>query len=70
MTHLDIIQLLGGPAKIAGVLGCHHSQPVRWKETGIPPRRWKAVAQMAAANGQPQVTVAALAASAPEVEAA
>jgi hypothetical protein len=66
MQHHDIIQTLGGPAKLAEALGCHHSQPVRWKESGIPPRRWKAVAQVAQAAGHAEITVAALAAAAPD----
>ena len=70
MDHAAIIDALGGPAKVAAALRCHHAQPVRWRVSGIPPRRWKAVAELAAAAGLLNITVAVVAASAPERDAA
>lgn len=66
MKHDEIIDALGGPMKLAADLGCHHSQPVRWKATGIPPRRWRAVENLAVSAGVDGITVAIIAAGAPD----
>nr|WP_082493656.1 YdaS family helix-turn-helix protein [Massilia sp. Leaf139] len=34
----DLIESLGGPAKLAARLGCSVQRVQNWKERGIPPR--------------------------------
>jgi hypothetical protein len=55
--------------KVASGLGCHHSQPVRWKVSGIPPRRWRAVEAIAIQAGRTDITVATIAADVPAIAA-
>ena len=51
MRHRTLIAKLGGPGKVAGLLGLSPNTPCKWRTRGIPPEYWLALARAAREQG-------------------
>ena len=65
MNVSQIIEKLGGPAEATELLGVSRALLYRWEADGIPGKRWKQIARIAAMNGIKGLTVETLAAAEP-----
>jgi hypothetical protein len=62
--HAQLIDALGGNAKVGAALGRHNSTVSRWRVNGITPRAWPAVVRLAGAAGI-RITVEQIEATSP-----
>ena len=69
MTHAEIIQLLGGPTKLAAQLGLSSATAMHWPRRGIPALHWPLVEQTAMQAGHTHITTQMLRETRPVVDA-
>lgn len=68
MKHRTLIEQLGGPGKVADLLGTAPNTPCKWGDRGIPAAHWPAMASAARKIGIP-ITADDLARTAPQFPA-
>lgn len=66
MTTKDVIAAFGTAAQFARACGVSQVAVFNWKQNGIPPRRWRQIADLAQARGIDGITVETLSMIQPE----
>lgn len=57
MNVTEVIEALGGYGETCDVLGVSRSLLVLWEAEGIPARRWRQIAKVAALKGRSDITI-------------